>query len=70
MMMNMEKRHGEQKPVIKKALVDLEGQPFQYFKAHRDQWAIDTCFMFPGAIQYYGPAEVCDIATRTLELEH
>jgi len=70
MMMNMEKRHGEQKPVIKKALVELEGKPFQYFKAHRDQWAIDTCFMFPGAIQYYGPTEVCDIPTRTLELEH
>jgi diphosphate-dependent phosphofructokinase len=70
MMMNMEKRHGEQKPVIKKALVELEGKPFQYFKAHRDLWAIDTCFMFPGAIQYYGPTEVCDIATRTLELEH
>jgi pyrophosphate--fructose-6-phosphate 1-phosphotransferase len=70
MMMNMEKRHGEQKPVIKKALVELEGKPFKYFKAHRDLWAIDTCFMFPGAIQYYGPAEVCDIPTRTLELEH
>ncbi len=70
MMMNMEKRHGEQKPVIKKALVELEGKPFKYFKAHRDLWAIDTCFMYPGAIQYYGPAEICDIPTRTLELEH
>ncbi len=69
MMMNMEQRHGEQKPVIKKALVELDGAPFNYFKAHRDQWAIDTCFTFPGAIQYYGPESVCDLTTRTLALE-
>ncbi len=69
MMMNMEQRHGEQKPVIKKALVELDGKPFNYFKAHRDQWAIDTCFTFPGAIQYYGPESVCDLTTRTLALE-
>jgi len=69
MMMNMEQRHGEQKPVIKKALVELDGKPFNYFKSHRDQWAIDTCFTFPGAIQYYGPESVCDLTTRTLALE-
>jgi pyrophosphate--fructose-6-phosphate 1-phosphotransferase len=69
MMMNMEQRHGELKPVIKKALVKLDGAPFNYFKAHRDQWAIDTCFTFPGAIQYYGPESVCDLTTRTLALE-
>lgn len=69
MMMNMEQRHGEQKPVIKKALVELDGAPFKYFEAHRDQWAIDTCFTFPGAIQYYGPASICDLTTRTLALE-
>jgi pyrophosphate--fructose-6-phosphate 1-phosphotransferase len=69
MMMNMEKRHGEMKPVIKKALVDLSGKPFAYFAAHRDQWAEESSYLFPGAIQYFGPAEVCDITTRTLELE-
>jgi diphosphate-dependent phosphofructokinase len=69
MMMNMEQRHGEQKPVIKKALVELDGKPFKYFAANRDKWAIDTCFTYPGAIQYYGPTEVCDIPTRTLTLE-
>ena len=70
MMMNLEQRHGEQKPVIKKALVELDGEPFKYFAAHRDEWATDTCFTFPGAIQYYGPAEVCDQSTMTLKLEH
>ena len=70
MMMNLEQRHGEQKPVIKKALVELDGEPFKYFAAHRDEWALDTCFTFPGAIQYYGPAEVCDQSTMTLRLEH
>lgn len=69
MMMNMEQRHGEQKPVIKKALVELDGAPFKYFEAHRATWEVETCFTFPGAIQYYGPAEVCDITTRTLALE-
>ena len=68
-MMNIERRHGEDKPVIRKALVELNGKPFQYFAAHRDEWAENTCFTFPGAIQYYGPAEVCDLTTRTLALE-
>ena len=69
-MMNIERRHGEDKPVIKKALVELDGAPFKYFEAHRDQWAVETCFVYPGAIQYYGPTEVCDITTVTLALEH
>ena len=68
-MMNIERRHGADKPVIRKALVELDGKPFTYFAAHRDEWAVETCFIFPGAIQYYGPAEVCDITTRTLALE-
>ena len=68
-MMNIERRHGEDKPVIKKALVELDGAPFKYFEAHRDEWAVDTCFVYPGAIQYYGPTEVCDITTVTLALE-
>jgi pyrophosphate--fructose-6-phosphate 1-phosphotransferase len=70
MMMNMEERHGELKPVIKKALVDLEGAPFEFFKSAREQWAVETSFVFPGAIQYYGPTQVCDLTTRTLQLEH
>lgn len=69
-MMNIERRHGEDKPVIKKALVELDGKPFKFFEANRDQWAEETCFTFPGAIQYYGPTEVCDLTTRTLALEH
>ncbi len=68
-MMNIERRHGEDKPVIKKALVELDGAPFKYFEAHREQWALETCFKYPGAIQYYGPTEVCDITTVTLALE-
>ena len=68
-MMNIERRHGEDKPVIRKALVELDGAPFKYFEAHRAEWAAETCFTFPGAIQYYGPAEVCDLTTRTLALE-
>ncbi|MBR2046648.1 MAG: diphosphate--fructose-6-phosphate 1-phosphotransferase [Agathobacter sp.] len=68
-MMNMERRHGEDKPVIKKALVELDGAPFKYFEAHREEWAENTCFVYPGAIQYYGPTEVCDITTVTLALE-
>ena len=68
-MMNIERRHGEDKPVIKKALVELDGAPFKYFEAHREEWAADTCFEYPGAIQYYGPSEVCDITTVTLALE-
>lgn len=68
-MMNMERRNGEDKPVIKKALVELDGKPFKYFEAHREEWAVETAFTFPGAIQYYGPSEVCDLTTRTLALE-
>ena len=68
-MMNMERRNGEDKPVIRKALVDLDGAPFKYFEEHRDEWAEKTCFTYPGAIQYFGPAEVCDLTTRTLALE-
>ena len=68
-MMNMERRNGEDKPVIRKALVELDGAPFRYFEAHRDEWAEKTCFTYPGAIQYFGPAEVCDLTTRTLALE-
>ena len=68
-MMNIERRHGEDKPVIKKALVELDGAPFKYFEAHREEWAENTCFVYPGAIQYYGPTEVCDITTVTLALE-
>ncbi|MDD2232894.1 MAG: diphosphate--fructose-6-phosphate 1-phosphotransferase [Sphaerochaetaceae bacterium] len=70
MMMNMEVRNGKNKPVIRKALVDLEGKPFAYFASNRDEWARKTCFVFPGAIQYAGPAEVCDRTTITLALEH
>ncbi len=68
-MMNIERRHGQDKPVIKKALVELDGKPFKYFEAHRDEWAVETLYKFPGAIQYYGPSEVCDLTTRTLALE-
>ena len=68
-MMNMERRHGQDKPVIRKALVELEGKPFLYFASHRDAWAVETAYTYPGAIQYYGPAEVCDLTTRTLALE-
>ena len=68
-MMNIERRHGEDKPVIRKALVELEGKPFKFFEAHRDTWAVETSYTYPGAIQYYGPREVCDLTTRTLALE-
>ncbi|MBE6107650.1 MAG: diphosphate--fructose-6-phosphate 1-phosphotransferase [Erysipelotrichaceae bacterium] len=68
-MMNIERRHGEDKPVIRKALVELEGKPFKFFEAHREEWAVETSYVYPGAIQYYGPAEVCDITTVTLALE-
>ncbi len=68
-MMNMERRGGQDKPVIKKALVELDGRPFQYFAEHREEWANDTCFRNPGAIQYYGPTELCDATTITLALE-
>ena len=68
-MMNMERRNGKDKPVIRKALVELDCKPFTYFAANRDKWAVETCYVFPGAIQYYGPASVCDITTETLKLE-
>ena len=68
-MMNMERRNGEDKPVIRKALVELDGAPFKFFAAHRDEWAVTTSFTYPGAIQYFGPTEVCDLTTRTLALE-
>src|SRR5574344_2153061 len=69
MMMNMEKRNGEMKPVIRKALVELDGKPFKAFAAKRDEWAKNTCFVYPGPIQYWGPTEVCDQPTRTLAIE-
>ena len=68
-MMNMERRHGHDKPVIRKALVELEGKPFKFFEANREIWAVETCYVYPGAIQYWGPTEVCDQTTRTLALE-
>ncbi len=70
MMMNIEHRNGADKPVIQKALVRLDGAPFKYFAAHRDEWALNTCYVYPGPIQYFGPAEVCDQPSRTLALEH
>ena len=69
-MMNMEKRSGEMKPVIRKALVELDGAPYKYFVAHRTKWARETSFVYPGPIQYFGPTEVCDRPTLTLTLEH
>ena len=69
MMMNLEKRAGKFKPVIRKALVELDGAPFKFFAANRDKWAIDTCYLYPGSIQYCGPSEVCDQTTKTLQLE-
>ena len=70
MMMNIERRHGHDKPVIRKALVELDGAPFRYFAAHRAEWAKATEYVYPGPIQYFGPSSVCDLVTRTLELEH
>ena len=69
MMMNMEKRNGVMKPVIRKALVDLDGAPFKAFATMRDKWAKETCYIYPGPIQYWGPSEVCDLPTKTLSLE-
>ncbi|NDV96807.1 diphosphate--fructose-6-phosphate 1-phosphotransferase [Dysgonomonas sp. 521] len=69
MMMNMERRHGEMKPVIQKALVKLDGAPFQYLVANRESWAVGTEFVYPGPIQFFGPTEVCDQPTITLKLE-
>lgn len=69
MMMNMERRNGEMKPVIRKALVELDGAPFKTFAAQREKWAKETCYVYPGPIQYWGPSSVCDQTTKTLELE-
>jgi len=70
MMMNMEKRHGKMKPVIQKALVLLDGAPFKFFAANREDWADEKAsYIYPGPVQYYGPTEVCDLPTRTLLLE-
>ena len=69
MMMNIERRNGANKPVIRKALVELDGAPFKYFAAHREEWARKTAYVYPGPIQYWGPSEVCDQCTKTLALE-
>lgn len=69
MMMNMERRTGEMKPVIRKALVDLNGKPFKTLVEHREEWAKKTCYIYPGPIQYWGPSKVCDQTTKTLSLE-
>ena len=70
MMMNIERRNGEMKPVIRKALVDLNGKPFKTFVAQRKRWARETAYIYPGPIQYWGPSSVCDSTTKTLQLEH
>ena len=71
MMMNMERRHGAMKPVIQKALVKLDGAPYKYLLAHRDEWATSNqAYVYTGPIQYFGPSEVCDMPTHTLRLEH
>ena len=69
MMINMERRHGEMKPVIQKALVELDGAPFKFFQKNRENWAVNTEYVYPGPIQYFGPTEVCDQTTVTLKLE-
>jgi len=69
MMMNLEKRHGHMKPVIQKALVKLDGKPFKEFAKNRGEWSVKASYVFPGPIQYFGPSEVCDATTRTLQLE-
>jgi len=69
MMMNMERRHGKEKPVIQKSLVDLNDKPFKTFAENRDEWAVETEYLYPGPIQYFGPSEVCDQTTKTLALE-
>ncbi len=69
MMMNIERRNGANKPVIRKALVELDGAPFKYFESHREEWARKTSYTYPGPIQYFGPSEVCDRCTMTLALE-
>lgn len=69
MMLNLERRKGVDKPVIRKALVELEGAPFKYFVSKREKWAVETAYVYPGPIQYFGPSEVCDLTTKTLTLE-
>ena len=69
MLMNIERRHGEDKPVIQKALVDLKGEPFKHFAENRKDWASTDAYLYPGTIQYFGPKEICDIGTKTLALE-
>jgi pyrophosphate--fructose-6-phosphate 1-phosphotransferase len=69
MMMNMEQRHGVMKPVIRKALVELDGAPFRQFASHREEWAVKTSYTYPGAVQYFGPPDVCDTPSMTLSLE-
>ena len=69
MMMNMEKRHGEMKPVIQKALVRLDGPVFKELEQNREDWAMNDRYLFPGAVQYFGPSCVCDVTTCTLQLE-
>jgi pyrophosphate--fructose-6-phosphate 1-phosphotransferase len=69
MMMNLERRHGKSKPVIKKALVELDGKPFYEYASKRDKWALEDDYLYPGPIQYFGPSEVCDITTATIQLE-
>ena len=68
-LLNMERRHGEMKPVIKKALVELDGPVFKKLEENREDWAMNDRYLFPGAIQYFGPSSVCDITTVTLQLE-
>jgi len=70
MMMNIERRHGKEKPVIQKALVDLEGKPFKEFAKNRDKWAVDENYIFPGPVQYFGPSDITDMTTITLQYEH
>ena len=70
MMMNMERRKGEMKPVIQKALVDLKGRPYLKFASMRETLALNTLYQYPGPIQYFGPAEICDRPSMTLLLEH
>jgi pyrophosphate--fructose-6-phosphate 1-phosphotransferase len=69
MMMNVERRHGKDKPVIQKALVDLKGKPFKELVKNRDKWAVTESYIFPGPIQYFGPSEVTDMTTKTLQYE-
>ena len=70
MMMNMEKRSGKMKPVIQKALVKLDNGPFKYFESKREEWAAKTLYKYPGPIQYWGPSEIVDITTETIQHEH